>query len=70
MKYINYSDYSRTMDLHNGTVEVVWHCGRCMTIKAFRGADCSYCKAKYARQMESLNRLKAQKEVDRGEDLI
>ena len=73
-KYVAYTDYTREMRLHNGTVETVVHCGRCMTIKAFKGADCPYCKAKYAKQQDSLNRLrdhlKELKEEDNGADLI
>ena len=74
MKFIAYNDYSRTMDFHNGRTETIWHCGRCMTIKPFKGADCPYCKANCAKKQDSLNRLKDHlkelKEVDRGEDLI
>jgi hypothetical protein len=74
MKYVAYNDYSRTMDFHNGSTETIWHCGRCMTIKSFKGADCPYCKAKYAKQQESLNKLKERwkesEKEDKGEDLI
>jgi hypothetical protein len=63
MKYVAYPDYSRTMDFHNGTTETIWHCGRCMTIKPFQGADCSYCSHKDEQKRESLRKLKELKDA-------
>jgi hypothetical protein len=42
MKPITYTDYATEMHLWDGTTELVWHCGRCLTIKP-AGAPCSYC---------------------------
>jgi hypothetical protein len=43
MKPITYADYATEMHLWDHTVELVWHCGKCLTIKPSKDALCPYC---------------------------
>lgn len=56
-RYINRADYTTEMHLHDGTVEVIKHCGRCRLV-IWKQTGCEHCAVKAAKDDEKKEKFK------------